>query len=104
MLGALWGLGHSTGQLILGLLMVVLKDRFDSLVPALSRWGGVTVGLSLIAIGVTGLLELRKELTEAAAQLEEQPQVAYQGAIAPLVPDPTAAPRSHHSRYPLSRT
>ena len=28
LLGALWGLGHSTGQLILGLLMVLLKDRF----------------------------------------------------------------------------
>ncbi len=25
MLGALWGFGHSIGQLILGLLMVVLK-------------------------------------------------------------------------------
>ena len=28
LLGALWGFGHSTGQLILGLLMVLLKDRF----------------------------------------------------------------------------
>ena len=33
LLGALWGFGHSTGQLILGLLMVVLKDRFDAFVP-----------------------------------------------------------------------
>lgn len=30
LLGALWGFGHSTGQLILGLLMVVLKDRFTA--------------------------------------------------------------------------
>lgn len=29
LLGALWGFGHSTGQLILGLLMVLLKDRFQ---------------------------------------------------------------------------
>lgn len=29
LMGALWGFGHSTGQLILGLLMVVLKDRFE---------------------------------------------------------------------------
>jgi hydrogenase/urease accessory protein HupE len=29
LLGALWGFGHSTGQMILGLLMVVLKDRFQ---------------------------------------------------------------------------
>lgn len=34
LLGALWGFGHSTGQLILGLLMVVLKDRFQQVRPA----------------------------------------------------------------------
>jgi hypothetical protein len=28
-LGALWGFGHSTGQLILGLVFVVLKVRWD---------------------------------------------------------------------------
>ena len=27
LLGALWGFGHSIGQLLLGLLMVVLKVR-----------------------------------------------------------------------------
>ncbi len=27
LLGALWGFGHSIGQLLLGLLMVVLKAR-----------------------------------------------------------------------------
>eukprot|EP00889_Picochlorum_renovo_P007355 jgi/Picre1/34385/NNA_001855.t1 len=57
MLGALWGFGHSTGQLMLGLLMVVLKDRFQQLVPALSKWGGTTVGLTLLAIGVLGVYE-----------------------------------------------
>lgn len=57
LLGALWGFGHSTGQMILGLLMVVLKDRFQQLVPALSKWGGATVGLTLLAIGAMGLYE-----------------------------------------------
>ncbi|PRW33155.1 nickel transporter [Chlorella sorokiniana] len=57
LLGALWGFGHSTGQLILGLLMVVLKDRFQQLVPVLSQWGGAVVGLTLLAIGATGLYE-----------------------------------------------
>ena len=57
MLGALWGFGHSTGQLFLGLCMVVLKDRFHQLVPALSRWGGLIVGLTLVAIGVLGVWE-----------------------------------------------
>ena len=57
LLGALWGFGHSTGQLILGLLMVVLKDKFTALVPALSKWGGTTVGLTLLAIGAIGIYE-----------------------------------------------
>ncbi|KAK9808619.1 hypothetical protein WJX72_000635 [[Myrmecia] bisecta] len=57
LLGALWGFGHSTGQLLLGLLMVVLKDRFERLVPTLSKWGGTTVGLTLLAIGALGIWE-----------------------------------------------
>lgn len=57
LLGALWGFGHSTGQLILGLLMVILKDKFTALVPALSKWGGTTVGLTLLAIGAMGIYE-----------------------------------------------
>lgn len=36
LMGALWGFGHSTGQLILGLLMVLLKDRFQQV----CWWGG----------------------------------------------------------------
>jgi hypothetical protein len=73
LLGALWGFGHSTGQLILGILLVVLKDRFEAFVPALTRWGGTTVGLSLIGIGGLGLLELwqdhRAEQTAASADV-----------------------------------
>lgn len=56
-LGALWGFGHSTGQLILGLVFVLLKERFHDFAPALSRWSGVVVGLTLVAIGVMGLYE-----------------------------------------------
>lgn len=57
LLGALWGFGHSMGQLILGLGMVLLKDRFETLVPTLTRFGGTTVGIILVAIGVSGLVE-----------------------------------------------
>lgn len=56
-LGALWGWGHSVGQLILGLLFVLFKDRFDHLVPALSKYAGVMVGLTLIFIGCLGIYE-----------------------------------------------
>lgn len=55
----------------------VLKDRFEAFVPALSRWGGTTVGLSLIAIGGMGLLELWQEHRE-----QQQPEPALEGETA----------------------
>lgn len=69
LLGALWGFGHSTGQLILGIAMVVLKDRFQQLVPVLDKCGAATVGLTLLAIGVLGLLEARQQ-EEGIEQLQ----------------------------------
>ena len=45
-MGALWGFGHSIGQLILGLLMVLLKVR-ESPVPAfmcLGSWTRLPLG------------------------------------------------------------
>jgi len=57
LLGGLWGAGHSTGQLLLGLMMVLLKDRFNALMPALTKWGSTMVGLTLLAIGVMGIYE-----------------------------------------------
>jgi hypothetical protein len=78
LLGALWGFGHSTGQLILGLLMVLLKDRFTALVPALSKWGGTTVGLTLLAIGALGVYESFFEAAHEAGA----PEAALAGAAA----------------------
>ena len=57
LLGGLWGFGHCVGQLMLGLAMIVLKDRFTSFVPALSKYGSATVGGTLLAIGAVGLYE-----------------------------------------------
>lgn len=56
-MGALWGFGHSSGQLLLGLAFILLKDKFQGLVPVLSKWSGTVVGLTLIAIGVMGIYE-----------------------------------------------
>lgn len=67
-LGALWGFGHSTGQLILGLVFVVLKDRFHDFVPFLDKWAGTVVALTLIAIGLMGIYESFFEREEDHAQ------------------------------------
>lgn len=34
-----------------------LQERFHDLVPALSRWSGTVVGLTLMAIGLMGIYE-----------------------------------------------
>lgn len=57
--------------------MVLLKDRFTSLVPALSKYGSATVGGTLLAIGAVGLYE-----TWAAAAEAEEAASAAPAALA----------------------
>lgn len=42
-------------------MFVLLKERFHDFAPALSRWSGVVVGLTLVAIGLMGLYETYME-------------------------------------------
>lgn len=51
--GALWGFGHSSGVLVVGLLALLFKDWLA--IDALSSWSEWIVGFTLIAIGVWGL-------------------------------------------------
>jgi ABC-type nickel/cobalt efflux system permease component RcnA len=56
--GARWGLGHSAGVGVVGLLSLWLRDRLP--VDLLSSWGERMVGVMLFAIGIWAL---RKALT-----------------------------------------
>ncbi|MCO5596309.1 hypothetical protein L7F22_050370 [Adiantum nelumboides] len=58
--GALWGCGHDAGQVIFGLLFLLLKDKLQ--IELLRTWGARVVGMTLLAIGITGM----KEAQEAA--------------------------------------
>ncbi len=51
--GARWGLGHSAGVLLVGLLAVALEERFD--VHVAGAWGERLVGVVLIALGLIGV-------------------------------------------------
>jgi len=51
--GALWGFGHSSGVLIVGVLALLFKDWLP--VDALSSWSEWVVGFTLVAIGLWGL-------------------------------------------------
>ncbi|KAL2937086.1 Urease accessory protein UreH [Bienertia sinuspersici] len=53
--GALWGCGHDAGQLIFGLLFLLLKDRLH--IKVIRTWGTRVVGLTLLVIGAMGIKE-----------------------------------------------
>ncbi|KAF8406617.1 hypothetical protein HHK36_008707 [Tetracentron sinense] len=53
--GALWGCGHDAGQVIFGLLFLLLKDRLH--IEVIRLWGTRVVGLTLLVIGAMGIRE-----------------------------------------------
>ncbi|KAG0460428.1 hypothetical protein HPP92_020725 [Vanilla planifolia] len=55
MVGALWGCGHDTGQMIFGLLFLLLKDRLH--IEIIRTWGTRVVGITLLIIGAMGIRE-----------------------------------------------
>ncbi|CAA6663232.1 unnamed protein product [Spirodela intermedia] len=62
--GALWGCGHDAGQVLFGLLFLLLKDRLH--IEVLRTWGTRVVGLTLLVIGAMGIREAM-EMPAAAA-------------------------------------
>ncbi|KAG6403644.1 hypothetical protein SASPL_135872 [Salvia splendens] len=53
--GALWGCGHDAGQVLFGLLFLILKDRLH--IEVIRTWGTRVVGLTLLVIGGMGIRE-----------------------------------------------
>jgi hypothetical protein len=51
--GALWGLGHASGVLVVGILALLFRNWLP--IDLLSSWSERLVGIVLIAIGVWGL-------------------------------------------------
>lgn len=61
--GLRWGLGHSAGVAIVGLLVLWLRDQIP--VAWLSSWGERLVGFLLIGIGVWGLRQAARHHVHA---------------------------------------
>jgi len=57
LMGALWGCGHNTGQIIFGLIFILLRDRLPFNMELISQYGQGIVGLTLVIIGCLGFLE-----------------------------------------------
>ncbi|HTO73690.1 MAG TPA: hypothetical protein VMJ30_07720 [Gemmatimonadales bacterium] len=56
--GVRWGLGHSTGVLVVGFLLLVARQAVP--IEALSAHGEVAVGFALIGIGLWGVRSARR--------------------------------------------
>lgn len=63
--GALWGCGHDAGQLIFGLLFLLLKDRLH--IEVIRTWGTRVVGVTLLIIGFMGIKEASEVPTPCVA-------------------------------------
>ncbi|KAH9605318.1 hypothetical protein KSS87_023465, partial [Heliosperma pusillum] len=63
--GALWGCGHDAGQLIFGLVFLLLKDRLH--IEVIRTWGTRVVGLTLLIIGAMGIKEASEVPTPCVA-------------------------------------
>lgn len=51
--GASWGLGHAAGVALLGVLILILRDRWET--TLLSAWAERLVGVVLVGLGLWGL-------------------------------------------------
>ena len=65
--GSTWGLGHGLSSCMLGALGYFLKDSFmkKQLLPQLTTLADYAVGITLIIIGIMGVLESQHEAGEA---------------------------------------
>lgn len=59
--GALWGCGHDAGQVIFGLLFLLLKERLH--IEVIRTWGTRVVGFTLLVIGAMGIKEASEDPT-----------------------------------------
>ncbi|GER35895.1 high-affinity nickel-transport family protein [Striga asiatica] len=62
--GALWGCGHDAGQVLFGLVFLLLKDRLH--IEIIRTWGTRVVALTLLVIGAMGI----KEASESAEPID----------------------------------
>jgi len=78
-LGALWGSGHATGQILIGLACLMVRFGLVNVgwAPAMGQVSGILVGVSLILIGLLGFNEVRNWDAEAEAEEVEKRKARF---------------------------
>eukprot|EP00241_Pyramimonas_parkeae_P000237 CAMPEP_0114238112 /NCGR_PEP_ID=MMETSP0058-20121206/7751_1 /TAXON_ID=36894 /ORGANISM="Pyramimonas parkeae, CCMP726" /LENGTH=1132 /DNA_ID=CAMNT_0001350201 /DNA_START=391 /DNA_END=3789 /DNA_ORIENTATION=+ len=79
-LGGLWGCGHNTGQILFGLVFLVLRERLSMNMDLISQWGQGLVGVTLVLIGILGFKEaMDLDENASASELAEAHEHSHRG-------------------------
>ncbi|XP_038998068.1 uncharacterized protein LOC120123193, partial [Hibiscus syriacus] len=77
--GALWGFGHDAGQVIFGLIFLLLKERLQ--IEVIRTWGTRVVGLTLLVVGAIGISEASEVPTPCVAIGNSECDVSVYGTL-----------------------
>lgn len=69
-LGVRWGIGHSSGLLIVTLIFIAMKGRLN--LRYIGRWCDATVGAFMIVLGLYGVVGTLKDARERKAKREDK--------------------------------
>ncbi|KAK9271307.1 hypothetical protein L1049_026897 [Liquidambar formosana] len=84
LVGALWGCGHDAGQVIFGLLFLLLKERLH--IEVIRTWGTRVVGFTLLVIGAMGIKEASEPPTPCVVLENGECDVSgYESLETPMV-------------------
>lgn len=78
-------------------MLYFLQDRFHNMVPYLDKYSSVTIGLTLILIGILGLVESLSENPEEVEVPQQTPPLAAEAFRAgqPVYHRPAAFGTTH---------
>jgi len=95
--GLNWGMGHTGGVLVVGLLALLFRELLP--VDLLSSWGERMVGVVLIGIGLWGARRAARLTVHVHEHTHDGMRHAHVHAHGASAPHPPAAPHPHaHTR------
>ncbi|KAK9664222.1 hypothetical protein RND81_14G027100 [Saponaria officinalis] len=82
--GAIWGCGHDAGQLIFGVVFLLLKDWLH--IDIIQIWGTRMVGFTLLIIGVMGItLKKLDSETKGSAVVGKKKRIGFATFVTGIV-------------------
>ena len=97
--GALWGLGHTGGVWVVGLIALWLRELID--IGFLSAWSERLVGVVLIAVGLWGFHRLLRQRVHAHAHRHDDAEHTHVHLHRPAASEPTTHehPTAHRHEH-----